>query len=203
MKFGHEYETALANEGFPPEWVHSAIQYKNLKKVIKKIHNELAALGLDADTLNQFSEWVEQPADSGTTNEERDPHVAAAPALTSIPEDLSPRLRILVDKNTGTPLDATLDPATKKSLRNLAQHESRVAGHQEFLGVGLNLPGRTGLSTNDPEDTSRSGSMATVISQQDTKWVTVPLASAKDFFDILEPKLMKLEALRDAESTLR
>jgi rubrerythrin len=34
----------------------------------------------------------------------------------------------------------------------------------------------------------------------ETQWVQVPLASAQDFFNVLEPKLQELEALRKAET---
>lgn len=54
MKFGHDYLQILEREGFPPEWVHSAISYRQLKKCIKKVRNELLALGLGPDVLNQL-----------------------------------------------------------------------------------------------------------------------------------------------------
>ena len=54
MKFGHDYLQILDREGFPAEWVHSAISYRKLKKCIKKVRNELLALGLSPDVLNQL-----------------------------------------------------------------------------------------------------------------------------------------------------
>lgn len=54
MKFAHNFNQALLDEGFPQEWVSSAVPYGQLKKVIKKIATELSSLGLDPTTLAQF-----------------------------------------------------------------------------------------------------------------------------------------------------
>ena len=43
MKFGHVFKQSLRNEGFPPEWVDSAISYSQLKKVINRLTDELQA----------------------------------------------------------------------------------------------------------------------------------------------------------------
>lgn len=54
MKFAHEYETALKQEGYPDRWVQSAISYRQLKKCIKKVEMELSCIGLDPETLGQL-----------------------------------------------------------------------------------------------------------------------------------------------------
>lgn len=54
MKFGHEYEAALKQEGYPDCWVQSAISYRLLKKCIKKVQRELSSIGLDTETLGQL-----------------------------------------------------------------------------------------------------------------------------------------------------
>ena len=48
MKFGQEYAAALAREDFPQHWLDSAIEYKQLKKCIKKVQRELDSIGLDS-----------------------------------------------------------------------------------------------------------------------------------------------------------
>ena len=65
MKFAHEYETALTSEGFPTHWVQSAIAYRQLKKCIKKVELELSGIGLDASTLRQLWQSINDPRDSG------------------------------------------------------------------------------------------------------------------------------------------
>ena len=62
MKFGQEYQQTLASEDFPDHWRESAIQYKHLKKCIKKINRELEAIGLNSETLSHLSECIEQQA---------------------------------------------------------------------------------------------------------------------------------------------
>ena len=65
MKFAHEYETALISEGFPNHWVQSAIAYRQLKKCIKKVELELSGIGLDASTLRQLWQSINNPRQSG------------------------------------------------------------------------------------------------------------------------------------------
>lgn len=200
MKFGHEYSTALANDGFPPEWVDKAIEYKHLKKCIKKIHNELEELGLDEQTLGVLGDLIAQPRAKKEKEERELFYSAAKPGLTPIPEEFTPQLRILVDRNTGTPLDARLAPETRRSLRKLARHEIVVAGRRDHLGghahahthAASRSEGDEGKATVD-EDNAADG--------EDARWVQVPLASANDFFQLLEPKLLELEDLRNAETS--
>lgn len=54
MKFAHSLIQELEAEGFPPEWQASAIQYKQLKKCIKRVTEELHSLGLSAEMLKKL-----------------------------------------------------------------------------------------------------------------------------------------------------
>ncbi|CZT15386.1 uncharacterized protein RCC_01250 [Ramularia collo-cygni] len=193
MKFGHEYSTALANEGFPPEWVEKAIEYKHLKKCIKKIHNELEDLGLDKQTLTVLGDLIAQPReeDQDAKAGKDEFYCAVKPVLDAIPEEFTPQLRILVDRKTGTPLDARLAPETRKSLRKLARHEIVVAGRKDRLGGGNLVYATHSVAPPEHKDVEEN---------EDSRWVSVPLASATDFFLLLEPKLQELERLRDAET---
>ncbi|KAF2481851.1 SPX domain-containing protein [Neohortaea acidophila] len=197
MKFGQEFQKALASTEFPEEWRGSAIDYKHLKKCIKKINTELESIGLDGETLHHLSEWM-SPADSIQTVAGQDGkgyYSAATPSLAAVPEEFTPQLRILVDSKTGTPLDATLAPETRESLQKLAKHEMAAAGRREHVGSVKRPLDRLRRRTAT-EDTARKQS----VSLEDARWVQVPLASAKDFFELLEPKLQELETLREAET---
>lgn len=200
MKFGQEYQKTLATEDFPEHWRESAIQYKNLKKCIKKIHRELQAIGLDAGTLNHLSEWMEQPVlERNASHDSKGYYSASLPALAAVSEEFTPQLRVLVDSKTGTPLDATLTPETRESLQKLARHEMVTAGRREHIGGPVQPPAsseRRGSDWSERDATPRNQSL----SAEDARWVQVPLASAKDFFDMLEPKLQELEVLRTAET---
>ena len=54
MKFGHDFSQTLKKGDFPQEWIDSAISYKELKKCIKKVQQEIQGLGLDDKTLNDI-----------------------------------------------------------------------------------------------------------------------------------------------------
>ena len=193
MKFGQEYSDTLARENFPQHWRDSAIEYKHLKKCIKKIHRELQSIGLDSNTLSHLTEWV-QPPDSkqnGARHADKGYYSASLPALDSVPEEFTPHLRVLVDSQTGRPLDATLAPETRETFRGLARHEMVAKGRRGSLGGAVQRP-----QTRKSSVVSESE----VDEVQTARWVQVPLASAKDFFNLLEPRLQELETLRKAET---
>lgn len=193
MKFGHEYEAAVANEGFPQEWMESAIDYKQGKKLIKKVHLELEKLGLDDDTLEEMRALVARPlspAPHAATNKEY--FSAAKPDLNSIQEEFIPTLRILVNKE-GEPLDARLSPETKLVLQKLALPEVR----EQRLAEISRRPSHPGHSKSEDEVRRDSTSAVDI---EDARWVNVPLETAGDFFAMIEPKVPGLEAVRDSET---
>lgn len=201
MKFGHEYEQLLASEGFPEQWLNSAIDYKYLKKCIKKVHRQLSELGLDASTLSHVNGWIEQPDFNVKPVKAHDYYSAASPHLNTISEEFTPQLRILVDSKTGQPLDATLTPETKATLQKLARHEMIFAGRREHIGVvRAQAIVEDSDSGSDGQDSPRERQNSTADLPGEARWVQVPLVSAKRFFDLLAPKLEELEALREAET---
>lgn len=199
MKFGHEYAKALANEGFPAEWLKSAIDYKHLKKSIKKVQRELQECGLDPNTVHHLSEWADENGlRKESVDEEHGFFAAARPDLTTIPEEFSPQLRVLVDAETGTPLDATLAPETKETLKRLAKHEMVLQGRHAHLGHDVHHPSY--MDDREQEELTKERQNSLVELPHDAKWIQIPLFSAGDFFDMLAPKLEELEMLREAET---
>lgn len=192
MKFGQEYAAALASQDFPQHWLDSAIEYKQLKKCIKKVQRELANIGLDAPTIEKLAQWLETPEDESKS---KDGFSAAKPDLSTIPEEFTPQLRVLVDSRTGTPLDATLAPETRANLEKLARNEMLFAGRHAELGHTLHQV--TSLQALREADSASDESDKEAPTE--TKWIQIPLVSAKHFFDTLEPKLEELEALNEAE----
>ncbi|KAF2169613.1 hypothetical protein M409DRAFT_52140 [Zasmidium cellare ATCC 36951] len=204
MKFGHEYETALASEGYPEQWVNSAIDYKHLKKCIKRVHKELESLGLDEHTLAAMNDLVAQPqTPNPAATDSKDYLSAANPDLSPIQEEFAPQLKVLVDSKTGRALDARLAPETKASLQKLARHEMVVEGRKKRLEQAQaqarpKQPQVLGETAPVHDGSERKESVTPDV--EDARWVYVPLASAQDFFEMLEPKLAELDALRDAET---
>ncbi|KAK5132953.1 hypothetical protein LTR08_008316 [Meristemomyces frigidus] len=200
MKFGHEYEKVLASEGFPQEWLGSAIDYKYLKKCIKKVHLELEELGLDEKTINHLSLPLENGPElrRASIGHQHDGFYSAEkPHLDDIAEEFTPQLRILVDSTTGVPLDATLAPATREHLQKLARSECLTANRHAHLGHHSNHEVHPPPALSEPAK-QRKDSLT--LDGQDVKWVQIPLTSAKHFFDLLAPKLEELESLREAET---
>ncbi|KAH6649667.1 SPX domain-containing protein [Chaetomium tenue] len=54
MKFGHAFQEALAAESYPQHWVEKAIPYRQLKKLLGKVREELVKKGYGPDTLHQL-----------------------------------------------------------------------------------------------------------------------------------------------------
>lgn len=59
MKFGHVFKERLKTEGFPQDWVDAAISYRQLKKCIHRLTDELAQVGLDPVILGRLLRHVE------------------------------------------------------------------------------------------------------------------------------------------------
>jgi hypothetical protein len=54
MKFGHAFQEALQAESYPQHWVEKAIPYRQLKKILGKVREELIKNGYDPDTLHRM-----------------------------------------------------------------------------------------------------------------------------------------------------
>lgn len=54
MKFGHAFKDALEGEHYPQHWVEKAIPYRQLKKILGKVREELIHNGYDPDTLHKL-----------------------------------------------------------------------------------------------------------------------------------------------------
>ncbi|WWC90391.1 uncharacterized protein L201_005325 [Kwoniella dendrophila CBS 6074] len=54
MKYGKEFQHILEDSSFPPDWKDSAIEYGQLKKLIKNVVQELTSMGLSPEVLNKL-----------------------------------------------------------------------------------------------------------------------------------------------------
>lgn len=181
MKYGHEYNQALASEGFPAAWVSSAISYRQLKKSIKKVQKELSGYGLDAATLQNLSK---------KTFRIRDPEHATG---------FVPELWIALDDENGQFLDAGLTDETKAFLKDVDRQKLSIP---EDISLRR---GSTGTASTGESFTAEAVEDVVLLSTQDApsetrvRWLRVPLSTATSFFDALDPKLAELEALQLAE----
>jgi E3 ubiquitin-protein ligase BAH len=201
MKFGRVFKQALRNEGFPSEWIDSAISYQQLKKCINRLTNELAQLGLDRETLEKLLKHVEHfNASAGNADDQERPfeyilsdHVDGA--ATS--KTFHPKLLFYVDEATGALHSAKLDRETKRKLQMLAVEtgmtDLRVSEEfdcdtpmsAEFTGVT-----QEGAPPQAYRTRTRPG----------FRTVEVPLTSDSEFFTKLSSELSGLEALQEKEA---
>lgn len=54
MKFGHAFQEALVADSYPRHWVDKAIPYRQLKKILGKVREELIRIGYDPQTLHEL-----------------------------------------------------------------------------------------------------------------------------------------------------
>ncbi|GAB7353883.1 hypothetical protein MBLNU459_g4238t1 [Dothideomycetes sp. NU459] len=181
MKYGHEYKELLASEGFPAAWVSSAISYRELKKCIKKIQQELVALGLDADTLQHL------PSVFGvsTPDEQEQPKCAFVPELW-----------IAVDKQSGNLIDAGLTDGTRKhfSSHNVRTDDDIIKDEPATEGESFDDSFGLGSAPLSQQLLKRPSLEAEI------HWTRVPLTTAANFFNLLDPKLAELDRIQHEES---
>ncbi|KAK3320091.1 SPX domain-containing protein [Cercophora scortea] len=56
MKFGRTFKEALAGKDYPQHWVESAIPYRQLKKILGSVREELIRKGYDPETIHKLLE---------------------------------------------------------------------------------------------------------------------------------------------------
>lgn len=178
MKYGHEYAQLLASEGFPEEWVSSAISYRLLKKSIKKVEQELSALGLEASTLQHLhSEFgVEAPGDDAGSN-------------------FVPELWVAVDGDSGEFLDAHLTKETKQYFLWLAQNNNPQDGQGRRASQISHGTDGSSISEHEQSNAMIRASSA----ETGAQWAHVHLHTAANFFNLLDPKLAELDVIQQAE----
>lgn len=54
MKFGHAFQEALKADSYPRHWVEKAVPYRQLKKILGKVREELVKNGYDPATLHRL-----------------------------------------------------------------------------------------------------------------------------------------------------
>lgn len=171
MKFGHQYSQLLASEGFPATWVSSAISYRELKKCIKKVQQEMLDLGLDAEALQHH------PNIFGVSTPDENDRPTKKLSSSFVPE-----LWIAVDKASGSFIDAGLTKGTRDHLTRINSHSN------------------THPSTPDEVPGSLAAQIERRPSMEDEiRWVHITLSTAATFFNLLDPKLARLDAIQQAE----
>ncbi|KAH0845473.1 putative RING finger protein [Fonsecaea pedrosoi] len=192
MKFGQDFEAALARGEYPPEWVNSAISYKKLKKCIKRVQQELLSLGLDKETLDALWKHV------GSGDSDADGRISDGLLQYTVEDgetvNFTPKLTIVVDPHDGSPLDAWLSPDTRRILRRLARSSNPSIDHNQRQDESPH--GRTRLYNHR---NSESGQSLDNEDGHPLNTVEVPLTADSEFFQTLRRELACLDDLQQAE----
>ena len=204
MKFGQVFKEALRNEGFPSEWIDSALSYSQLKKCINRLSTELSELGLNPDTLGKLLKHVEDyNAAADQSDDENRPFEYILSDSSSDDSDnasskprklFQPKLVFYVDEATGYLHSAQLDERTKRKLQMLAvdtgMTDRRVfdESHLEHIPSKDCADGRPSIVLVDSAG-KRPGH----------KRIEISLTSDTEFFTKLASELSGLEALQKRE----
>ncbi|KAG4433176.1 hypothetical protein IFR05_011336 [Cadophora sp. M221] len=183
MKFGHEFREALEKEGFPPSWVDTAIPYRELKKLLKKIQGELEELGLDSATLAQLHQ--SSPEEQGD-DANADGNGVAFQYHFEGDEKFVPKLRFYIDIENGNPISAVLSPETRQYFELQA---SRHRGDSAASPLG-----HDGQTDSPPsEETSVTEESPSV------RRIDVQLRFDAEFFGLLQGDITSLDNLQAQE----
>ncbi|KAG7284102.1 hypothetical protein NEMBOFW57_010463 [Staphylotrichum longicolle] len=104
MKFGHAFQEALAAASYPEHWVEKAIPYRQLKKLLGKVREELIKNGYDPDTLHQLlaehnAEYRLETDDSHLLR----PKLIVRPSLNGTSLETTPGPRSLAEVSSTAP----------------------------------------------------------------------------------------------------
>ncbi|TVY80858.1 putative RING finger protein [Lachnellula suecica] len=190
MKFSKEFAAHLNQDGFPQQWVDSAVSYRKLKKIIKDAADELCAKGLDSSTLAQLLP-APAPAPAPAPEAEADASADGSRRGSGTPSiqyefngdktEFTPKLTLLVEN--GLPVDGTLSPDTKRHIQNLIQQQRRNSDSSAIEEVTRGIPGAMSLDGSGVEQ------------------VEIDLKFDSQFFKTLQHELAVLEALQAGEQS--
>lgn len=201
MKFGHVFKQSLRNEGFPPDWVDSAISYSQLKKCIKRLTDELRQVGLDPETLSKLLKHVEDynaAADQDSRQERPFEYILngrdATGSSPSPRKAFHPKLLFYVNETTGEVHSAQLDEETKQKLQMLAV-ETGMTQLRVFdaSSSAPNFP----ESANAPAVSNKASHSSR--HRPGFRTVEVPITSDTEFFTRLTSEVSGLEKLQERE----
>ena len=221
MKFARYFQERLRQDGYPPEWIDSAISYGQLKKCIKCVQRELSALGLDVETLRRLLAFAKADQDSLSRNSSttfvannpsnnddpvRQSSIASTGSLVSnASEDEIQKqpFQYTFLKGNATPsrrivpkLLFVVDAETGDPLTAELSPDTRNYLHQLAISENLTTVRVTPASESDIvssfEDPQRDDA-------RPVRFVQVPLTTDGDFFHVLEKEFTGLAALQTAE----
>lgn len=202
MKFGQAFKQSLRNEGYPPEWVDSAISYSQLKKCINRLTDELRQVGLDPETLSKLLKHVEDynaSTDQDDDQERPFEYILNGDNSTNVAskarKPFQPKLLFYVNESTGEVHSAKLDEETKQKLQMLAV-ETGISELRVFEEPNSPLKSPDSVDVSSPTGTSQTNASN---HRPGHRTVEIPLTSDTEFFTRLSSEVSGLEKLQERE----
>jgi len=203
MKFGHAFKQSLRNEGFPTEWVDSAISYSQLKKCINRLTDELRQVGLDPETLSKLLKHVEDYNASTTQDDDQErpfEYILDAEHFTDAShharKPFQPKLLFFVNETSGEVHSAKLDEETKRKLQMLAVE----TGMSQIRVTEETDPSAKSSDSLDLPSPTTAGQPNVSKYRPGYRTVEVPLNSDTEFFTRLSSEVSGLEKLQEREA---
>jgi E3 ubiquitin-protein ligase BAH len=201
MKFGQAFKQSLRNEGFPPEWVDSAISYSQLKKCINRLTNELRQVGLDPETLSKLLKHVEDYNASTDQDDDQERPFEyilngddSTDTATKARKPFQPKLLFYVNEATGEVHSAKLDEETKRKLQMLAVE----TGMSQLRVVEETSSPLTSPCLESPTSPTITP-VGVSTHRPGYRTVEIPLNSDTEFFTRLSSEVSGLEKLQERE----
>ncbi len=218
MKFAHDFDASLKREEYPQEWLDSAISYRQLKKCIKRVQQELQGLGLDPQILEQLWQHINNNDREVVLSAEAD-ESASRPYHYCISSKLGlclfqngrmlmqdsdefaafkPKLTVAINPDDGSPIDAWLSPETRDFLRSLPRSQPAESRRSSSALAAIN-----GSDLHVDSQPIHEGSISLERGSDDSiksiETVEIPLTSDSEFFQILKHELASLNRLQETE----
>ena len=224
MKFAHEFNEALLKEGFPAQWVETAVPYGPLKKVIKKVKGELEdilkEIGLDpaelvsAQTLHGDAQRGSHGSVAFQYNFDGEevfrPKLTfyfegAQPVEATLSADTRKYLKALIanrrkgvsDDGSNLVNDSTRRPSTLSDDGSNSVNDS--IQHQSTLPDDGSKDGSKSMSDSIRRESSVFDDSSTPVHDSQIRRVEIPLTFDAKFFDLLQGDLTNLDELQAGE----
>ncbi|KAI0827222.1 SPX domain-containing protein [Trametes gibbosa] len=200
MHFSKTYTQLLLT--LPPELRESAIQYRQLKKLINQIVAELTALGLSPDVLHQVIQPPDVVGEKGKQRADLKPTYPLTGScviyeLANVADHVEPRLRLRLDSSDDSPppgVPGPSSPSTSEQLISLPIPQELIL---TALGSSLSQH-RSSADLHDPPDRERAPpSHAGELPVE----LIIPLVSDTAFFRTLTEALEALASYLVAKQT--
>ena len=206
MKFAKTFEDELSEGNIPQEWRSAAIQYKALKKCIKKVVRELAQLGLTSENLSLVFEHGGQQQQGQARSPDGSNLLVEPKIILRVHEDMpidaniSPAskslIQDLISNLESMPTTSTLSTPLQKTRSRSVSSSPSVQEIVDVLSTNGDSGHRPPLSLPQSDDLQFP---LPATEDGDSQTIAISLRSDSEFFQMLSEELANLDELQARE----